>query len=195
MDRARAESHILAKLRAGLSPHRTYHSFEHTVDVHRTAMAIAASEHVVGEDLDLLRTAAVYHDSGFLLQDREHEMASCLLAHQDLPGFGFTFPQIERVCFMIMATRVPQEPKDGLSRILCDADLDYLGRDDFHRIGAELFKEFKYFGVLKTAREWNELQVRFLTKHRYFTATNKRIREPVKQMHLLEVKRWLLENP
>ncbi len=195
MDQAGAESHILAKLRAGLSVHRTYHSYEHTLDVHRTAIAIAASEKVGGEDLALLRTAAAYHDSGFLLQDREHEMASCLLAHQDLPTFGFTFPQVERVCFMIMATRVPQEPKDSLSRILCDADLDYLGRADFHTIGAELFKEFKHFGVLKMEREWNELQVRFLSKHRYFTATNKRIREPAKQMHLLEVKRWLLENP
>ncbi len=53
----------------------------------------------------------------------------------------------------------------------------------------------KHYGVLSTEREWNELQERFLERHKYFTATNKRLREPVKQEHLAAVKAWLANNP
>jgi hypothetical protein len=94
-----------------------------------------------------------------------------------------------------MATRIPQAPRNKLARVLCDADLDYLGRGDFERIGNTLFAEMKTYGVLKNEREWNELQVRFLERHSYFTGTNKEQREPVKQEHLAAVRRWLAENP
>ncbi|MDA0973125.1 MAG: hypothetical protein O2867_05255 [Bacteroidetes bacterium] len=40
-----------------------------------------------------------------------------------------------------MATKVPQEPKDHLARILCDADLDYLGGDDYDEIAGGLYQE------------------------------------------------------
>lgn len=187
MDQHGAEVHILAKLRSGLPARRSYHSYEHTLDVYRTAITIAAAEGVIGEELDLLKTAALFHDSGFLLRDDEHERASCLLAQEALPTFGYSSDQVDRVCTMIMATKIPQDPKDELSRILCDADLDYLGRPDFFRIGATLFDEFKHYGVLSTEREWNELQVRFLEKHHYFTKRSKLVREPVKRRHLAAV--------
>jgi uncharacterized protein len=187
MDPQAAETYILARLRSGLPPHRSYHSCEHTLDVYRTAITIASAEGVGGEDLDLLKTAALFHDSGFLIQDQEHEQGSCMIAREALPGFGYSDDQVDRICAMIMATKIPQDPVNELSRILCDADLDYLGRPDFFRIGATLFNEFKYYGVLNTEREWNELQVRFLEKHHYFTRRSKLVREPVKRKHLAAV--------
>lgn len=194
MDQPGAEIYILGKLRQGLPKERTYHSFSHTLDVYRTVVAIATEEGVEGEDLDLLRTAALYHDSGFLVQDQDHEVASCALAREALPQFGYTPEQIERVCVMIMATKIPQQPQDLLGRILCDADLDYLGRADFFRIGSTLFSEFKHYGVLDNERDWNELQVRFLEKHKYFTDTSRAMREPVKLAHIQQVKDWLKQN-
>lgn len=195
MDQQAAETYILGRLRDGLPAHRSYHSHDHTLDVYRTAITIALAEGVGGEDMDLLKTAALFHDSGFLIQDNEHEQGSCMIAREALPGFGYTDAQIDRICVMIMATRIPQDPVNELSRILCDADLDYLGRPDFVRIGSTLFTEMKHYGVLSTEREWNELQERFLERHKYFTATNKRLREPVKQEHLAAVKAWLANNP
>ena len=63
---------------------------------------------------------------------------------------------------MIMATKIPQSPRNGLEEIICDADLDYLGRDDFYEIGATLFEELKAYNVLQNEREWNRIQVKFL---------------------------------
>ncbi len=187
MDQQAAEVYILGRLRDGLPPQRSYHSYDHTMDVYRTAITIAAAEGVTGEELDLLKTAALFHDSGFVVQNDEHERASCAIVREALPRFGYSAEQVERICGMIMATKIPQDPSDELARILCDADLDYLGRPDFYRIGATLFEEFKHYGVLSTEREWNELQVRFLEKHHYFTRRSKLVREPVKRQHLAQV--------
>lgn len=195
MDAQGAKAYILARLKKELPPTRTYHSLEHTLDVYASAIGIAEQEGVTGEGLVLLKIAALYHDSGFLQQDTAHEEAGCAIVREVLPGFGFTDRHVELICDMIMATRIPQQPRNKLGRVLCDADLDYLGRGDFEHIGATLFAEMRTYGVLRNEREWNELQERFLEHHSYFTATNKRLREPVKQEHLSRVKEWLAANP
>lgn len=195
MDHIGARTYILERLRNELPGERSYHSLEHTLDVYASAIDIAEKEGVVDEeDLTLLKTAALYHDSGFIVQGLDHEQQGCVLVRDHLPGFGYSASQIQRICDMIMATRIPQSPRNKLSRILCDADLDYLGRTDFKLIGDLLFAEMRTFGVLATELEWNQLQVRFLERHSYFTVTNKRLREPVKQQYLTELKQWLSDN-
>jgi len=195
MDSSGARAYILEQLQKRLPAQRTYHCLEHTLDVYASAISIAEQEGVTGEGLALLKIAALYHDSGFLTQDNDHEEAGCRIVRDVLPGFGFNDRQIELICDMIMATRIPQSPRNKLARILCDADLDYLGRGDFERIGATLFEEMRTYGVLSTEREWNELQVRFIERHAYFTQTNKQLRDPVKQAHLAQVRAWLEQNP
>lgn len=195
MDSSGARAFILEQLRTRLPASRTYHCLEHTLDVYASAISIAEQEEVTGEGLVLLKIAALYHDAGFITQDTDHEEAGCRLVREVLPGFGFNERQIELICDMIMATRIPQSPRNKLARILCDADLDYLGRADFQRIGATLFEEMRTYGVLSTAREWNQLQERFIERHSYFTQTNKQLREPTKQKHLAEVRAWLERNP
>jgi uncharacterized protein len=193
MDQHAAEAYILGKLRHGLPAQRTYHSLAHTLDVYSTAVEIAATEQVEAEGVDLLRIAALYHDAGYLIQDHAHEEGSCVLVHEVLPNFGYSPEQVDAVCAMVMATRIPQHPADQLQRILCDADLDYLGRPDFFQVGHALFVELRHYGGLATEREWNELQASFLKQHTYFTERSQRLREPTKQLHLARVVQWLNE--
>jgi len=87
-----------------------------------------------------------------------------------------------------MATRIPQSPANLLESILCDADLDYLGRDDFKKIGQTLFEEFTEYSILQDEQAWNKLQVSFLSSHQYHTETNRTLREPVKRRYLEELK-------
>jgi uncharacterized protein len=193
MDPHAAEAYMLGKLRHGLPAQRTYHSLAHTLDVYSTAVEIAATERVDTEGLALLRVAAMYHDAGYLIQDHAHEEGSCVLVREVLPTYGFSTEQVDAVCAMIMATRIPQHPMDPLQRILCDADLDYLGRPDFFQVGHTLFLELRHYGGLATEREWNELQASFLKQHTYFTQRSRILREPAKQAHLARVVQWLNE--
>ena len=189
MDFKGAKAYALQQLHDGLPDKLTYHGRHHTIDVYKTAMEYARQEHVSGEDLTLLRTAALYHDIGFLDTYRGHEERGCEVAQAVLPGFGYEPEQITRICGMIMATQLPQTPHNHLEEIICDCDLDYLGRTDFYHIGSTLFEEFKVYGVLKTEEDWNRLQVKFLTDHHYFTSTANRLRQHMKEQHLVEIKR------
>lgn len=183
-----AKKFILGKLKTELPRHLSYHSVEHVKDVFNSCKEIAASEGVKGEDLKLLLTAALFHDSGFLKGPKEHEKQSCNIAKKHLPDYGYTVEQIKKICGMIMATKVPQQPQNHLEEIICDADLDYLGREDFFIIGDKLFAELCMYGILSTEDEWNMLQVRFLEAHQYFTKTAIKQRQKKKDKYLKLVK-------
>jgi TolB-like protein/Tfp pilus assembly protein PilF/predicted metal-dependent HD superfamily phosphohydrolase len=186
-DFAAAEEHMLQKQRLELPKDLSYHNIEHIEDVLGSCMEIAANERVSAEDLRLIRIAAVYHDSGFMTSAKNHEEHGCTFARTTLPSFGFANDQIEIVCGMIMATKIPQTPQTPLEKVLCDADLDYLGRDDFYSIGSKLFEEMKTRGFVESEREWNLIQKTFLESHRYHTAFSRSNREAKKQQHLQEI--------
>ena len=150
-------------------------------------MTIGTDEKVSHEELQLLRIAALFHDSGFIFSPRQHEEKGCEIANQFLPSFGFTKNQLEVICGMIMATRIPQTPQTLLDKILCDADLDYLGREDFYEIGNRLSQEMRVGGLVETEREWNLIQKTFLESHRYHTRYSQANREGKKKQHLQEL--------
>lgn len=182
------EKVILEKLQHDLPQHLSYHSVSHVKDVCEAAVEIAASEQVGGEDLVLLKTAALFHDTGFLFGAQEHEKKSCDIAREYLPGYGYDAAQIEKICGMIMATKIPQTPHNHLEEILADADLDYLGRDDFFRIGNRLYEELAMFGIVHNEDDWNRLQIKFLENHHFFTPTAIRLRKAQKEAHLQMIK-------
>lgn len=184
-----AIQHILYRMHRELSAQLMYHNILHTDDVARQANRIARTEGITDEtQLTLLKTAAYYHDAGFMTVYDDHEAESCQIAASVLPTFGYSAEQVEAVCRLIMATRLPQIPTDHLAMILCDADLDYLGREDFFSISPTLFDEWKAYGRLSDPIAWMNIQIRFLENHRYFTTTNQLLREPIKQQHLAVLK-------
>ena len=164
-------SWLINKLEHGLPLYITYHDAAHTKYVIAAAEHLAAGENVTGDELLLLKTAALFHDAGFLQNHHDHEELSCKIARKHLPEYDYTPGQIDTICRMIMATKLPQMATDHLSQLLCDADLYYLGGDEYTVNEEKLFKEFKKSGVVKTQTEWEIIQVEFLSAHHYFTPT------------------------
>ncbi len=179
---------ILQKLKEKLPEHLSYHSVMHVKDVINAVEEIAVAENIHGEDLMLLKTAALFHDTGFLHGAKDHEEKSCEIAQKFLPDYGYSQPQIDKIKDMIMATKIPQTPKNHLEEILADADLDYLGRDDFFTIGDKLFEELTMFGIVNSERDWNLLQEKFLESHHFFTQTAINNRNKKKQENLEVIK-------
>lgn len=179
---------IIDKLSKELPDHLSYHSIGHVLDVFEATKQIAEKENVSPNNLKLLLTAAWYHDSGFIKGAKNHEEESCRIAAEALPDFGYRPEEIEQICGMIMATKLPQSPKNQLEKILADADLDYLGRNDFFTTGNKLFLELSKSEVVNSEQEWNELQVRFMESHHYFTPTALQLRQAKKAEHLEQVK-------
>ena len=107
-----------------------YHNLKHTIDVVVQTEIIGLEEKVTDEEMLLLKTAALFHDAGFLLAYVDHEEMGAQLVKSILPRFNFSEEQIQQIADLISATKLPHQPKNLLEQIMCDADLDYLGRDD-----------------------------------------------------------------
>jgi uncharacterized protein len=187
-----ARTYALMRLAQELPETVTYHSVHHTRDdVVPTVERLALAEGVNGEDLLLLRTAAYFHDLGFVVRREEHEQAGAEIAARVLPQFGYTPAQIDKICRMIMATRIPQSPKTLTEQILADADLDTLGNEHFWRQSEKLRAENEAFDGPMSDVQWYMTQVTFIENHRYWTATARALREPRKQQHLAQLRKML----
>ena len=185
---------ILGKLAKELPRHLSYHNSEHTTDVMQAVALIGDIEGIDEKNRRLLLTAALFHDTGFLIGREEHEIASCNIAIQYLPGFGYQPAEIEIICNMIMATRIPQSPQNLLEKILCDADLDYLGRIDFFILSNRLFTELQAEGIVKDEEEWNMQQADFMGSHSYFSETSVNLHQAKKEGYIELIKFKLVKS-
>ncbi len=175
--------HVILKLK-DLSPALSYHSINHTIDVIRQAERIANDEGINEKELYLLKVAALYHDTGFLVTYADHEMKSCSIFEGDCTIFNFNDAEKELILNLIMATKMPQKPRTLLQKIICDADLDYLGRNDFPEISLRLKNEFMHYGIISDDQAWQKLQLTFLQDHHFHTRSSQLLRQPVKMNNL-----------
>src|SRR5436853_550709 len=110
----KAEQYITKRLQSELPTSLFYHNYDHTLAVLNAVIEIANEEHVAGEDQMLLKTAALFHDIGFVKVYHGHEEEGCVIAREQLPSYDYTNDQIEKICSLIMATRTPQNPQTHL---------------------------------------------------------------------------------
>lgn len=188
------EEHITGRLKRELPKDLYYHGIHHTYNVLQSAEMIAKDEKISEMDMLLLKVAVLYHDAGFIKVYMNHEDAACELIREDLPRFGFSKEEIATVAGMIMATKIPQHPHTQLEKIIADADLEYLGTDNYNRISQTLFEEIKIYLKVESERQWQIVQMNFLKSHQYFTDFCKKNREAAKQKHLAQIIRQLESN-
>lgn len=162
-----------------------YHNLNHMKDVIEQVENIGRAEGINDEDMHILKTAALLHDAGFMQTYKDHEHAGMELARQMLPNEGYSQEQIDRICRLIECTILTEEPQNLLERIIRDADLDYLGRDDYFPISQELYKELLEMNLIKESDfEWCQGQITFLQEHTYYTDYSRKVRNPVKVKHI-----------
>lgn len=187
-----ASAYILSRLSNELAADYYYHNVAHTLNVIEVTEQLAESEGITDpETLLLLRTAALYHDTGFLEQYQDNEPAGARIAEETLPEFGYSPEQITVISRLILATSLKATPTDLLESIIKDADLDYLGRNDYKLLSLRLKQEWEHQEMHKTMPEWYELQISFLGSHVYYTKTAQQQREAIKQKQLEEIKKTL----
>lgn len=187
------EEYVLDRLEKELPKHLFYHNLKHTIDVTIQVELIGRGENVNEEELLLLKTAALFHDFGHTIESKNHEYHGTILTQQILPKYGYDQEQIDLINGIIMATKLPPTPTTLLEQIICDADLDYLGRADFIPVSETLFKELAAQNILTDYNEWNKIQIKFLSAHSYFTKTADKIREVNKQKQIDRIKTLIVE--
>lgn len=182
---------LMSKLENDLPTYLTYHKAAHTKGVIKAAEYLGKKENISEREMVLLKTGALFHDAGFLQNHIEHEKLSCNLAREYLPKYEYTNEEIDTICEMIMATQLPQDPKSVLAELLSDADLFYLGGEEFNLYSQKLFHEFKINNVVKNSVDWDVKQSEFLLAHHYFTKTAIEEKDQGKQKELKKIQNRL----
>ena len=183
---------VVNRLKALLPENVIYHDITHTLNVEKAAERYARLEGIDEENILLLRTAALYHDTGFMLQYHHNEEFAIQMAKSCLPRFGYSDEQINVISEMIRATESHQEPQSILAQIMCDADHDYLGRADYYNIANKLRHELENYNHNMNDIEWIEFQLHYLVNiHRYYTKTAQNIRLTGKKQRITELQSQL----
>ncbi len=188
------QERVLDRLEKELPEYLHYHNMKHTVDVVTQVELIAWGEGISDEEILLLKTAALFHDFGHIKDFDTHEYQGTLLAFEILPNYGYSNEQISAISEIIMATKLPPRPTTLLQKIICDSDLDYLGRSDMVPVSNTLYEELKAQNKIGSLNDWNKIQVKFISGHQYFTETARSLREVNKQQQIERIKSLIVEE-
>lgn len=194
MNYAAAEQFVLDYLQKNLASTIHYHHVFHTKNVITAAERLCALEKLDEESSMLIKTAALFHDTGFVEQYEKNEPVGAAFAEKHLPFFEYNTKQIEIIKDLILATDTSKQPEGLHHKIIRDADLDYIGRADFFSISQLLRQELSEHGKPIKLVEWYALEKEFLENHVYFTDAAYSLRNKGKLNNLEEIKSLLRES-
>src|SRR5512138_327754 len=190
MNFAGARDFVVRYLNENLDKRLYYHNLWHTLDVVESVGRLTELEQVSPHDTLLIETAALYHDTGMIQAYEGHEDVSSLFARETLPRFQYRPDEIEAISFLILATKLPTSVVSLHEMILCDADLDYLGREDYLVRSFQLKLEWNEIGFMKTGiNDWLKYERNFLDAHNFYTSSARQLRGEgkIKNRNILEM--------
>ncbi|MBF9236309.1 HD domain-containing protein [Hymenobacter sp. BT683] len=169
-----AQAYVTELFAQELPAKLTYHSLRHTETVVKECRALAPAAGLSPEETEALLLAAWFHDTGYLDVYDGHEFRSMERARAWLTERGADAKLIEQVSELINATHRDSASETKLQKLLTDADMSNLARDDF-RSNAELLRtEWELvLGKTYSNTEWAELQLNFMLEHKYESEAGK----------------------
>jgi predicted metal-dependent HD superfamily phosphohydrolase len=180
-----AERFVSEFITSRLSENHPFHNLEHTLHVTANATVIGLGSGLDSHSLTLARMSALFHDCGYVTVDRGHEDESVRIAGEFLRSHDVDEAEIRRVTSAILATRVPQQPEDEVSAVLCDADLMHLAMDDYFERMDKLRLEWKLTGQADLSEyEFHRNSEQFFQKHHFHSPYGLNVLEPLKRVNL-----------
>lgn len=154
------------KLKGGM----VYHNFNHTKEIMSESKTIAEHYGLSAEETEKLLLAALFHDTGYVNDYRDHENASKKIAADFLEERGNDKATAREVLSLIESTRHKHPPKGLLQEILHDADHFHLGKKSFFDRSELIRTEWE--NILKKTYDddsWENEQLQFLKGKRFYT--------------------------
>ena len=173
------------ELPGGIKYHDANHTLHPTRGVVAVANRIAISENISDHDRELLIAAAYFHDTGYIREYDKNEPIAARMAGRILLLIGYKPKEIEKIQKMILATDLARKPKTHAQKILCDADLDNLGREDFFELDAKLREGRRARGIdVSNDLKWFKGTLEVMKKHHYYTESQIKLRQEKKQKNI-----------
>ncbi len=163
-----------------------YHSYNHAIEVMDRSIYLAKKEWLSEEDIEMLWLAWLFHDTWFIIQYDKNEPIWAKIASNYLKSILYSEEKIKIIERLILATDPDYKAaKDIYEKIIKDADMDNLGRDDFVERANSLKKELEVIKEIKIKDpEWNHWLIDLLKEHQYKAFTQKAERDTQKDENL-----------
>ncbi|HTE29886.1 MAG TPA: Pycsar system effector family protein [Chryseolinea sp.] len=169
-----------------------FHNLDHTIEVANAASEIGIKSDLLPEELDAVIAAAWLHDLGYQEGAQNHEDNSIRMAADLVRRLGTPFGKVNLINNAILATRMPQQPKSMVDKVLCDADLYHLSEPDYEAKGDLLRKEWVATKQKElTDEEWLTKNLEFMESHRYQTPYGQTVLEEGKRKNLKRLRKRL----
>ncbi|HCN85126.1 MAG TPA: hypothetical protein DIT07_16135 [Sphingobacteriaceae bacterium] len=182
---SKVSANVIAFLRRELSDELHFHNIHHTLEVVRAVTEIGINENLSAAELEPVKIAAWFHDTGYFNKYIGHEDESIKLAEEFLRDHSYPADKMSIVISCIEATKYPQAPLNLLEEVLCDADLYHFSRTDYVEHEQNLRREWGvYFNKLYSDEEWARDNCQLLVSHRYFTSYGKKVLQRRKEQNI-----------
>jgi predicted metal-dependent HD superfamily phosphohydrolase len=169
---------------------RSFHNFEHTSDVVKAVEEIGAQSQLTSDEMESAIIAGWLHDIGYIDGAEEHERKAADKAKDLLTSAGAEPRQIAEVVEAIMATKVPQQPRSLVAKVVCDADLYHLSLDNAEEHSRKLREEWEALGVKTLSdEEWSSMNLDFMENHRYHTPYGRSVLQDRKKKNVKKLKK------
>ncbi len=167
-----------------------YHNMDHIQNVVKYATEIGKACQLSRSQLQVLKIAAWFHDIGHITIWEGHEERSAKIAKEYLTKISYPINKIDMVCKLILATKLHHPPQNLLEEIIKDADLNYLGSDNFINRSELLKSEIEARENRKiNYLNWLKINIEFLTVHRFFTDYAIKNFDKIKSENLIKLKK------
>ncbi len=172
-----------------------YHQYEHALNVMERAIYLGTMEGCNPKEIELLSIAALFHDTGFVIQYEENEKFGAKIAENYLKTILYPEADIAKISDIILATQPGKEPKNLLEKIIKDADMDNLWREDFWDKNEKMKQELE---TIKRIRindpEWHHASLDIMEGHTFYTPTEIQERKAMLNSNMEKLKQQLLEE-
>jgi predicted metal-dependent HD superfamily phosphohydrolase len=184
-----AREYISIVLTTELSENCVFHTISHTLDVVSNAEIIGSYCKLDVDSMNILRMSAFFHDVGYVDAYDDHEIYSAHRAMIYLQSREIDPEIIDQVRAAILSTKTPQNPRDNISKILCDADLMNLTFDDYFEQIDLIRKEWEKVGKAKMNRqEFYLSSLEFFQSHEYHSKYGNSVLQPKKEKTELKIR-------
>jgi predicted metal-dependent HD superfamily phosphohydrolase len=161
-----ASKTIIEKLPKGM----VYHNLEHTLEVVEAANEIGKHSGLSESDMEILLLAAWFHDIGIPNSYNNHEEKSAAIAKDFLEKNNYPADKISKVTDLILITKMPQNPKNLIEEVICDADISHIGKKGFNTRSQLLRAEWEALKNKKISNlEWLKNNIEFVAGNRFHT--------------------------
>ena len=184
----KTEQFVVDLLNESLAKNFVYHNIAHTQRVVEKTLELIEGEAFSEVEKQALILAAWFHDVGYTVNPDNHEEESVAIATNFLKNEGVSEEIIDEVSRLIAITKMGVSPSTEVEKILKDADCSHVGSKNYSDFN-ELLRKERELVCDRTIKdvEWDDANLNFLTKHRFYTSKASKLWEKQKSKNIAQL--------